>query len=93
MNPEVHIFPIRPLTSREPVILRTCKLGVEASDETMLQMQRSRDLEDSWDSRMLAQSKPECECCADLVSVDQVGGNIGDEMAQSRAHSGNAPKL
>jgi hypothetical protein len=59
----------------------------------MFEVQRARNLKHPWNGRILPQGKAGDEGGADVVSVDEVGADVGDELAAGAKSGWDAPRL
>jgi hypothetical protein len=66
---------------------------VEPGEKTVFKMKSSGDSKNAWNRRILPEGEACDECCAHVMSVDQVGADVGDELTASAKRGWDAPGL
>jgi len=74
------------------MILWTGGGDIELCEETMLEMERAGNLEDAWDGGELSKSGAEHQSGANVVGVNDVGLNLGDQVFAGAKQRGNLPR-
>ena len=74
------------------MILWTGGGEIEFREETMLEMKRARNLEDAWDGGELSESGAKHQGGADVVRVNNVGLDLGDQVFAGAKERGNLPR-
>jgi len=72
------IFSFGPAATGDPMILRASGGDIEFREETMFEMKRAGNLEDAWGGGELSKSGAEHQSGADVMSVNDVGLDLGD---------------
>jgi hypothetical protein len=73
------------------MILWTGGGDIEFREETMLEMERAGNLEDAWNGGELSKSGAEHQGGADVMSVNDVRLNLGDQVFAGAKQRGNLP--